>query len=210
MDRGRYLCFEGGHASGKSALSLEVNAELGRRNQRATHVTFPSDRSDVGNLIRSYLKGEAAIASPKALLYLYAADGHAVDPWMNEVLHFGAHVVADRHPVYSGRVYQLEHHPQWHIENVYATAELLVPDVLFVVDVPPEVAIERMQRREKYKAKIFETSDVEKMEVYRQRYLELAATAVDRRLARRCHVLDGTHPMGDLVADAISLAGPFY
>jgi dTMP kinase len=209
MDRGRYLCFEGGHASGKSSLSAAVVAEFGCRNHRAMHVTFPSDRSFPGRLIRSYLKGDAMPANPKSLLYLYAADGYDVDPWMRAVIDGGSQVVADRHPIYSGRIYQLEHHPAWHIESVYATAELLVPDVLFVVDVPPEVAIERMQQREKYKAKIFETSDVEKMEVYRQRYLELAAMAVDRRLARRCHVLDGTYPMGDLVADAISLAGPY-
>lgn len=208
-DRGKYLCFEGGHGSGKSTLSGMVAAELERRGHRAAKLAFPSNLSVPGDLIRACLKGHLSMANPRSLLYLYAADGYEVDPLTKDTLARGTSVVADRHPIYSGRVYQLEHHPQWHIENVYATAELLVPDVLFIVDVPPAVAIERMQQRDKYKAKLFETAAIEKMEIYRQRYLELAAMTEKRGLARRCHVLDGTHPLGNLVADAISLAGAF-
>lgn len=206
MMRGSYLCFEGPHGCGKSTLSQRVADLLLRTGNGAFHTTFPSERSPIGNLIRSYLTGGRPLANPKALLYLYAADGHDVDPWIRTVLTAGHHLIADRHPIYSGRVYQLAHHSEAHIAQVHGSTDIMIPDVLFIIDTPTEVALARMRLRNKYKAKIFETDQVKENELYRQRYLQLRDTAVAQGLARACVALDGTLPLDDLAYQAIASA----
>ena len=76
---------------------------------------------------------------------------------------------------------------------------LRLPDALFVIDVPAEVALERMRARDKYRDVVFERDDLKYVCSLRERY---------RSLAQRHggHVLDGTKPTAELVKDVRRLA----
>jgi dTMP kinase len=207
VGRGRYLCFEGVNGCGKSTVTATVEAEIIAAGHRVCPIMFPSGRSTAGMLVRSYLRGDQELQNPKAMIYLYTADAHLVDPWLRANLASGMHVVADRHTNISGRVYQLAHHTKEHIEQLCATTDLMVPDDLFIIDVPVEVALERIQMRAKYESKHYETKEVALFEEYRARYLELASTAAARGLAQRCHVLNGMWRPSELAVRVFELLG---
>lgn len=168
--RGKYICIEGADGSGKTTLVNALSEVIDGREQR-----FPSD-GHVGRVIRSALRGEIEL-DPRSFLYLFCADGFEQQPFIEVALAAGAHVLCDRHPTLSGRIYQKQHHKEPRIEAVYGAANgdgLRFPDFLFVLDAPGELLFRRAQTREKYKDVVFEQSKVSYFESVRQDYLKLA------------------------------------
>lgn len=198
--RGKYICIEGPDGAGKSTLANAIVTTLNTQGQESTYRNFPSD-GPMGRLIRQGLRGELAL-DQKVYLYLFCADGLQQNQDIESMLQLGVHVICDRHPTMSGRVFQLDHHSFNQIETVYDSSTVdgvLPPDSLFVVDVPAEVTLARMRSREKYKDVVFESEDIEKVKDLRCRYLELA-----RRY--KATLLDGTWPTIDLVGQVTSSA----
>ena len=191
MNRGKYICFEGGDGSGKTTLCAALCERLG---DKAVAKCFPSD-GVVGSLIRQGLMGSAPIES-KPFLYLFAADGLQEELWIQDQLEEqGKHVICDRHPTLSGRVFQLEHHSTEQIEAVCGASAfdgISMPDVLFVVDIPADEALWRMKGRDKYFDAVFEKFDTSHIEKIRDRYLGIASRF-------GATILDGTKPMSELV-----------
>lgn len=197
--RGKYICLEGNDNSGKSTLADAIQARLG--DKEAVLNRFPSE-GYVGSLIREGLMGKKTLRE-EAYLYLFAADGLNEEYWIQDHLVNDFHVICDRHPTLSGRVFQLEHHPNEHIEAVYNSAAadgISMPDHLFVLDVPAEVALERMKGRDKYEDVVFEKKDPQHIDKMRQRYLGIA-----ERFSGT--VLDGTLPTEELVELVLNQAG---
>jgi len=200
--KGSYICLEGGDGGGKTTLARMICQRLAAKGTNALRYWFPSDNA-VGSLIRQGLRGETKI-SQKAYLYLFAADGLQANAELEACMGMGHHVVCDRHPTLSGRVFQPDHHELKVIENVYGAATVdgvLLPDYLFVIDIPAEVSLARMKSREKYKDVVFESDKIEKVEELRQRYLALA-----KRFGAT--ILDGTNlpeSLADQVLTAVGL-----
>ena len=197
MGRGRYICLEGGDGTGKSTLAGKLVEAL----PGASGIRFPSDGL-VGSFIRQGLMGQKAI-DEKAYLYLFSADGIQEDAWIEGVLNAGHDIVCDRHPTLSGRVYQRNHHEDSEIEAVYDAADrdgLRMPDYLFVLDVNPIVAQERMATRKKYVDVVFEDTELEKLESKRQDYQGIA-----NRFSG--HILDASKPTEDLVTEILEALG---
>lgn len=198
----KYICFEGVDGSGKTTLAMNLAKDLG---DTAYVCRFPSD-GIVGQMIRRFLSGGIELVNPKALLYLYAADGEMEDPKLHRAL-AERHIICDRHPTISGRAYQPKHHPVHHIEMVYGSAELFLPDLLFFVDVPPEVTVARCSRRDKYRDVVFEDESLAGLEKIRRRYMEMAAKAAREGWAQRVELLDGCLPEADLLWTVKRIAG---
>ena len=196
--KGKYICLEGGDGTGKTTLAMALHARLGQ----SWLTRFPSE-GIVGKLIRKGLTGELPIES-KPFLYLFAADGLQQQLKIQDVLEEECrHIICDRHPTLSGRVFQPLHHPKEHIEAVYNSAAadgVWMPDYLFVLDVPPEVSLERMKSREKYDDVVFEKLDIDYISMIRERYLVIA-----ERFGGI--VLDATLPTGELVEQVVSMSG---
>jgi dTMP kinase len=199
MKRGKYICLEGGDGTGKSTLAAALFKRL--TDLRSEQKRFPSD-GNIGRLIRDGLMGQLSL-SEKSYLYLFAADGLQEEEDIQRIQDEGVHVICDRHPTLSGRVFQPLHHPEEHIETVYNSAAadgISMPDHLFVLDVPVEVAIERMANREKYKDVVFEKADPEYISKIRKRYMGIAVRFGGT-------LIDATRPTDELVELVIRIAG---
>ena len=201
MQKGKYICFEGGDGSGKSTLAEAVCKALEGMNIDVARARFPSDGL-VGTLIRNGLRGKVSLET-KPFLYLFAADGLQQELWIEDQLRKGYHVICDRHPTLSGRVYQLKHHDGDEIEAVYNAAAfdgISMPDHLFVVEVTAEEAIRRMKGRDKYVDVVFESDQIQELEAISDEYRTV------------CHrfggtFLDGHKPIRELVDEVLEKTG---
>ena len=139
------------------------------------YLTAEPSGGRVGRLIREYLAGAVDAPDPDRhfhqLALLFAAD--RLDHLAREVeprLRQGLHVISDRY-VLSSLVYQSLHcDPQW-VRAINAQAP--APDLTFLLDLPAELAMERIARRSLFTpAEIYET--VEQQERLRALYLQAA------------------------------------
>lgn len=200
---GLYVCLEGPDGGGKSTLAKSIVQRFEEMDVPAVYRWFPSE-NEAGGLIRRGLRGEVKLNN-KVFLYLFCADGLQQEEDICKHLNQGIHVICDRHPTLSGRVFQVDHHPASLVDSVYDGATndgIREPDLLFVVDVPPDVSLQRMKSRAKYKDVVFESDNRERVTELRDRYIQLA-----RRY--RAILLDGTLPvdqLSDLVIARIGVA----
>ena len=145
------------------------------------------------------MRGEIDL-DPRTYLYLFSADGIQADRDIKKLLET-QHVVADRHPTLSGKVFQLDYHSQLAVSCVHQATVcdgLLHPDFLFVIDVPSSVSMERIATRMGQKDLVFE--DPSKLEQRRLLYLELARK-------ENAVVLNGQHSVEKLVAMVMDHVG---
>jgi len=187
--RGKYICLEGNDNSGKSTLANALHKRL----EGSHYKRFPSD-GHVGKLIRSGLMGQRLL-SEKAYLYLFAADGLVEERDIQEILNEGSHVICDRHPTLSGRVYQPRHHSLSSIEDVYSSAAddgISMPDHLFIIEVSAEESLRRGQGRDKYDDVVFESEKLSEIEDVNKRYRALATRFGGK-------ILDGHQSIDELI-----------
>jgi dTMP kinase len=143
--RGRFLAFEGGEASGKSTQAARLAARLG------AVLTHEPGATPVGEKLRSVLLDPLTPQmSVRAEALLLAADRaqHVAEVILPN-LDSGCHVVTDRYMASSlayqgfGRGLPLDEVREL---SIWATQGLL-PDVTILLDVPTEVAQQRLTGR---------------------------------------------------------------
>lgn len=142
---GRFFAFEGGEASGKSTQAARLAARLG------AVLTHEPGSTPVGEKLRSVLLDPLSPqVSARAEALLLAADRaqHVVEV-IRPTLESGCHVVSDRYIASSlayqgfGRGLPLDEVRKL---SIWATQGLL-PDVTILLDVPTEVAQQRLTGR---------------------------------------------------------------
>jgi dTMP kinase len=202
MRRGKFIVFEGPDGSGKSTLANLYCASLRSGGQPAAHVGFPSHEGAIGAFIRSSFEGHVRF-DPRAYVHLMLADALDWEPLVERTLASGSFFVADRHATFSSFVYQAEVLPEEAIARTFAALPWHKPDMVFFLDAPAAVVLERMRTRTKYKDVVFEREDVAHNERRRERYLSLAD-----RYDGPCTVLDATRPAEDLLAEALRATLP--
>src|SRR6266851_8221020 len=182
--RGRFITFEGGEGAGKSnhaALLADRLKALGI----AVVLTREPGGSPGAEAIRHVLLSGVAKplgAETEAILFAAARDDH-VRNTIEPALAGGRWVISDRF-VDSSRVYQgtLGHvDPKLLRALERITVGELKPDLTFILDVPPEVGLERAsKRRGEAGADRFEAESLEFHQKLRDAYLHLAASEPDR------------------------------
>jgi dTMP kinase len=190
MERGRYIAFEGTEGAGKSTharrLAFELDAVLTRE-----HGGTP-----IGLLIRSILADpEHTELTDKAEALLIAADrAQHIDEVVRPALETGRHVVSDR-SIYSSLAYQ-GYGRELPLDDVRRVNEWAIggcwPDLVVLLDVPPEQLARRMRRRELDR---FERSGREFYERVADGFRQLAAGEPERWV-----VVDGGRPMEAVAA----------
>jgi dTMP kinase len=186
---GRFISFEGGEGSGKSTQAKRLAERLKLRGHEIILTREPGGSPGAEAIRHLLLNGIAKPLGPEAETFMFAAarDDH-VATLIRPALDRGAWVVCDRF-VDSTRVYQgsLGNVDQ---RLIRALERLVVgetmPDLTFVLDVPPEVGLSRAAGRGQA-ADRFEAEHIEYHRLLREAYREIAEREPDR-----CVLVDGT------------------
>ena len=161
MKGGMFIVFEGIDGAGTTTQTALLT-EWFAQNGLPVHRTWEPSPGRIGRLIREYLSGMVDVPDPDlhyhSLALLFAADrldplARGVEPRLKE----GKNVISDRY-VLSSLVYQSLHcDPEW-VKSI--NAEARPPHLTFLLDLPAEVAMERLVRRSLFtEGEIYETAD---------------------------------------------------
>jgi dTMP kinase len=170
---GKFVVLEGGDATGKTTQTARLATRL-RGEGREVLATFEPGGTDLGVSLRRLLLDDPVTVEPEAEALLMAADRaqHVLEV-IRPALARGDWVVSDRF-VPSSLAYQGVGRglgvPAIEIVNGIATGGL-EPDLVIVLDLPPEVATERFGTRDRLE----EEDDAFRLAVH-EAYRDLAGT----------------------------------
>jgi dTMP kinase len=190
MTTARYIAFEGLEGCGKSTHVTRLAAALG-----AVATREPGGTTIGASLRATMIDAANTMLSPRAEALLMAADrAQHLDELVTPALQRGQHVISDR-SAYSSLAYQgygrqldlamLKQFNSWAISNRW-------PDLVVYIDVPLEILLERLKKRELDR---FEREDRSFFERIARGFNEMAKAEPDRWL-----IVDGTPPKDELAA----------
>lgn len=161
--------FEGMDGSGKTTLVKSVFDALEARGDEVGDLRYPSN-APIGRFICDNLFTGKEEVDPRAMLPLMVADGMDMDRTLEAYRQTYKYVLLDRHPMVSTWIYQLDDHPLAVISGMASAGVFKVlPKIVFILDVPAEVAMERRGKRQEEANPLFE-KDLEHTSEIRGRY----------------------------------------
>lgn len=171
MKKGLFIVIEGIDGSGKGTQARLLHGWLKERKYDVLFTSEPTD-SMVGSVIRKNLRGGGLDATTEALLF--AADREIHNSEIRSGIEDGKIVLSDRY-VYSSLAYQGARglNEDW-IKNINRST--IVPDLLIILDISPEIAIKRVNNR-KRREEYFE--NVEFLKRVREIYLKQEGVIID-------------------------------
>lgn len=139
-----FIAFEGVDGSGKSKQAALLYERLKKAGDRPLLTSEPTD-GPIGTIIRRVLEKDGKI-DPYSLQLLFAADrAYHIDTVIGPAIENDTYVITDRY-IYStiayGSAAGLD--KKW-LEEV--NSKFVKPDITFVLDIDPEVAIRRVKKR---------------------------------------------------------------
>jgi dTMP kinase len=189
---GLFVTFEGIDRSGKTTQAGMLVEALG---ERAVAVREPGG-TELGEALRELLKGTVPMGGRAEALVFAAARAQLVDDVIRPALREGRIVVSDRYLdsslAYQGEARGLGVEDVAQI-NEFATARL-VPDLTFLLEVDPGVAVERAGQLDR-----FEDEGRELQRRVAEGYARLAAADPGRW--RR---IDGSRPAAEIHAEVLA------
>jgi len=186
--KGKYVLFEGPDGSGKSTLAKMLATALRLDGRSGRTLAFPGRESVVGNLIRDSFERKIAV-NPEAMMWLFVAEGKDMEPQIRRHVTEGDWIVCDRHTMVSGFIYQGKTHGVDHVNAVTQPANFIVPDRIYLVDVPAAVSLQRRAARGGDRNILYEPEQVEQVEAQCKAYRDL------REHFASSVILDGTKPL---------------
>lgn len=200
---GRFITFEGGEGGGKTTQCRRFAASLAARGVAVVAVREPGG-TPLGESVRALLKepgGDAPCDRAELMLFL-AARAQLAERVVRPALAAGKWVVADRFAdstlAYQGAGRGLD--AAFVEAAVRFACDGLEPDLTFVLDVPGDVARERLGRRGEAADRI-ELAGEEFHRRIRAAFLDIA-----RRNPRRVEVIDASADEDAVAAEALRIA----
>lgn len=182
MQRGYFISFEGSEGSGKSTQIIRLAKRL-QALQKTVLLTREPGGTPLSESIRKLLKDPTTGIVPQAELLLFAASrAQLLQELIFPALKMGTIVLSDRFTdstlAYqgSGRKMDLAFIQQLN----HFTTQGLVPDCTILLDIPPEVGLQRAKARQTKSMDRLEQEDLSFYKAVRSAYLELAKTQADR------------------------------
>jgi len=192
--QGVFVAFEGIDGAGLSTHSRLLYEELSKRGYEVLLTKEPTDGL-IGGLIKAALRGEWR-TDPATLQLLFAADRcHHVNTLVYPALRQGKVVITDRYKYSSIAYGSLDCDREWLVE---VNSKFPEPDLLIVLDVPAEIALERISRV-RFGFELFENS---RLEIVRENFLQIA-----EELGERAVVVDASGSIEEVherVLEAVS------
>ena len=143
--KGKFIVFEGTDGSGKSTQMKLLSSYLAEKGEQC-YLTHEPTESEIGLLLRACMSGKID-TNEHAIAALFAADrlDHITD--MKAKLDAGINVLCDRYYfssfAYNGGFVPLD----WVVELNTPAMEMLRPDLVIYIDLPPEESMKRVLRR---------------------------------------------------------------
>ena len=206
MERGKFIALAGIDGSGKSTQIGRLAERLTRRGV-ACHVTREPTGRPVGALIRQALTGPTPL-DPRVIAALYAADriDHLVngEDGLLALVEQGITVVTDRYYFSSSAYHSVDMDMDWVIGANSVSAGLLRPTLTVFLDVPAELAMERIRRGRDHE-ELFEKED--RLRRTRSLYFE----AFERlKETEAVAVVDGGRPEDEVEELVWAAVSPFF
>lgn len=160
MENPLFICFEGIDGSGKTTQVTKLTRRFENQNLKV-HQTCEPTKFPTGKLIRSIFAGEFP-ADEHTIAALFLADRveHLLgkEEGILKLLSENSNVITDRY-YFSSYAYHSVHVPMdWVFELNKKCTEILRPTATIFIDVPPEIAYERILKRNENK-ELYETLD---------------------------------------------------
>ncbi|MFX1389204.1 MAG: dTMP kinase [Promethearchaeota archaeon] len=141
-----FVALEGIDGSGTSTHSHLLKGFLETKGFQV-HLTTEPSKSDIGKLIRKYLKNKNIPASTDALLFAADRDLHYNIEIINK-LKQGFIVISDRY-IESSIIYQSVQSDKISVEWVKLINKFVgLPDVTIILDIDPKIALARKQEKD--------------------------------------------------------------
>lgn len=206
MEKGKFIALEGIDGSGKSSQLGRLVSRL-RKLGVPCHPTREPTQRPVGALIRKALNGQPPL-DPRVIAALYAAD--RLDHLVNDrdglcsAIDQGITVVSDRYYFSSYAYHSVDVDMEWVIEANSISAGLLRPTVTVFLDIPVELAMERIRQNRDH-TELFERE--ERLRQTRELYFE----AFERlRDAETVAVVDGVGTEDEVMERVWAAVSPYF
>lgn len=200
--KGKFITLEGGEGAGKTTLIEGLKGALERDGFTVIKTREPGGTPNAEAIRELLLSGDVERWSPvsEALLF-YAARVDHVERVIRPAIERGDWVLCDRFAD-STRAYQgaAGGTDRSRLDTLHKVAlGDFEPDLTLVVDIDPNVGLERTWARGEKETR-FEAKGSVFHERLRQAFLNIAAAEPDR-----CAVIDGEQPAGDVLEAALSV-----
>jgi dTMP kinase len=199
-ETGKFITFEGGEGSGKSTQAGILANRLARAGRKVFATREPGGSPAAEEIREALLSGQVWQFGPfaEALMFAVARADH-VENAIGHALLEGKWVVCDRF-LDSTRAYQgtTAGVPRGLINALERlTIGGLLPDITFILDIPPEEGLARaVERRSGAAPDRFESQEVMLHERVRRAFLDIAEEEPER-----CVVIDASQPEAMVAED---------
>ena len=199
-ETGRFITFEGGEGSGKSTQAGILANRLARAGRKVFATREPGGSPAAEEIREALLSGKVWQFGPfaEALMFSVARADH-IENAISHALHEGKWVICDRY-LDSTRAYQgaTAGVPRGLISALERlTVGGMMPDITFVLDIPPEQGLARAaERRSGSAPDRFESQELILHERVRRAFLDIAEEEPDR-----CVVIDASQPEAMVAED---------
>ena len=203
LRKGLFITVEGGEGSGKTSLLRHLSANLSQHGFSCIQTREPGGTpvaEELRSLLLSVQKGVDMLPLTELLIILAARLEH-VEKVISPALNAGTTVLCDRY-VDSTMAYQAygRGYSPDRVWSLSTDIVPLLPDVTFYLDVSPEVALARLEKRQKGVRDRLEAESLFFHERVRQGFLMMAERYPDRIV-----VLDASLSEDALAQSAITI-----
>ncbi|OAL38076.1 hypothetical protein AYO20_02528 [Fonsecaea nubica] len=193
--RGRFIVVEGLDRSGKSSLCHRLYEQFQSQGLKARYVKFPDRTTPTGQMINSYLTGQAQ-QDDHSIHLIFSANRWEAIKSISLDLQSGVNVVVDRYS-FSGAVYSAAKQiPDLSLQWAWAPEiGLLKPDLLFFLDISSADAA----KRGGYGAERYEQEEMQ------SRVRSLFKDLLSRLDGIAIHQIDAWKTMDEVTTEVLSI-----
>jgi dTMP kinase len=190
--KGKLIVFEGIDGAGLTTQSQMLEKYLKEKKYEVVLTKEPTNNL-IGGIIRAALKKEW-LTSNRTLQLLFSADrAHHLEKEIIPALENGKIVISDRYFISTIAYGMIELEKDW---LKALNSKFLLPDIIFIIDVPVEVSIERI-KASRFGFELFE--EKKKLEKIRNNFLELS------KEYKNCFVINGNRSIEEVHKEIVKI-----
>ena len=194
--KGMFIVFEGIDGAGLTTQSILLETYLKKKGYK-TLLTKEPTNGLIGGLIRAALKKEWKTTN-EVLQLLFSADrAHHLNEEIIPALKEGKIVISDRYFLSTIAYGMIDMEERW-LKTI--NSRFIVPNIIIILDIPPEISIERI-KSSRFGFEVFE--EKEKLEKIRKNFLKLS------KEYKNCYVVDASKSIEDVHKEVIDIVERF-